>query len=380
MNFRTLFLLLLLASFRQEFSQNNSFDSTVARGIKQIYTTDFSNAEATFRGVIADYPENPAGRFFLSMIEWWKILVDLDNESNDDNFYQKLEDVIFQCDKILEKDENNINALFFKGGAIGFRGRLRAIRESWLKAVDDGREALPIVQFAAKLDPANKDVQLGFGIYNYYASVIPEQFPLVKPLMIFFPGGDKAKGIEQLNDVAYNGKYSKYEARYFLMTLYSNYENNASKADEYAQLLVNEFPENPVFIRWRGRIAVQRGAAPEYFAIFRKVFEKASNNEYGYSKKTARESAYYIGLYYKNISRADSAFYFFQISDSISQQLDYKSENGFIVNSVLYSGLMLDVLGRREEALGNYNKVLDMKDYANSREAAKRYISMPYKF
>ena len=40
---------------------------------------------------------------------------------------------IFQCDKLLDVDEKNVDALFFKGGAIGFRGRLRAIRESWLK-------------------------------------------------------------------------------------------------------------------------------------------------------------------------------------------------------------------------------------------------------
>lgn len=102
---------------------------------------------------MADYPESPAGRFFLAMIDWWKILIDLDYEGYDDIFYQKLEDVIFQCDQILDKDDKNVDALFFKGGAIGFRGRLRALRESWLKAADDGRTALPIVQYASKLDP-----------------------------------------------------------------------------------------------------------------------------------------------------------------------------------------------------------------------------------
>ena len=62
-----------------------------------------------------------------------------------------------------------------------------------LKAADDGREALPIVEEAASLDPNNMDVQLGFGIYNYYAAVIPNENPLIKPLMIFFPDGDKDK-------------------------------------------------------------------------------------------------------------------------------------------------------------------------------------------
>jgi hypothetical protein len=175
--------------------KTQTLDEKIETGIKQIYNIEFNEAEKTFRSILTDYPENPAGRFFLAMVDWWKILLDIDNESYDQLFFQKIEDVILPCDKILQKDKRNIDALFFKGGAIGFRGRLRALRDSWLKAADDGREALPIVEYASKLDPTNQDVQLGFGIYNYYAAVIPEQYPYIKPLMIFFPKGDKEKGI-----------------------------------------------------------------------------------------------------------------------------------------------------------------------------------------
>ncbi len=208
-----LFFLVIQAGFLQ--AQSPEFDSLITTGIHQIYNIKFPDAEVTFRKVIANYPDHPAGRFFLAMIDWWRILLDLDNESNDELFFQKLEDVIYQCDQMLEQDPDNVDALFFKGGAIGFRGRLRAYRESWIKAADDGREALPIVERASELDPSNMDVQLGFGIYNYYASVIPNDYPFLKPLMIFFPSGDKEKGISQLNTTASNGKYAKYEASIF---------------------------------------------------------------------------------------------------------------------------------------------------------------------
>ncbi|HEY6906607.1 MAG TPA: hypothetical protein VI230_04025, partial [Ignavibacteriaceae bacterium] len=210
-----------------------SFDSLAALGVRQIYSIKFDQAEKTFRALIADYPDHPAGRFFLAMIDWWKILLNPDDESHDEIFFQKLEDVIYQCDQILDKNPDDVDALFFKGGSIGFRGRLRSLRESWLKAADDGREALPIVERASNLDPDNKDVQLGFGIYDYYASVIPDEYPLLKPLMIFFPSGDKKKGLAELESTARYGKYAKYEAQYFLMTIYYNYENNPYKAFEY---------------------------------------------------------------------------------------------------------------------------------------------------
>lgn len=372
-----LFILLFSAA---SFAQKDAYyDSTVVNGIRQIYNLKFPAAEATFRKLIAVYPEEPAGRFFLAMVDWWKILLDLDDESHDDIFYQKVEDVIYFCDKILDKNPNDVDALFFKGGAIGFRGRLRATRESWIKAADDGREALPIVEHASKLDPNNLDVQLGFGIYNYYASVIPEKYPMVKPLMLFFPSGNKAKGLEQLNNTAMNGKYAKYEARYFLMTLYYQFENNPYKADEYAKMLVSDFPDNSHFERWRGRIAVRRG--DYYFAsdIFNDVFSKYQKKMTGYDKKAAREAKYYIAVHQRNMSKLDTARVLFEEELQLCREVDKKEESGFQINAVLYLGMLNDMLGKRDEAVKYYKMLLNMKEYGESRNKAKAYLQNPYK-
>ena len=362
------------------YPQNASFDSTVNTGIKQIYDIKFDDAEKTFKGLIADYPAKPQGKFFLAMIDWWKILLNPETESYDDIFYQKLEDVIFQCDRILKNNPDNEDALFFKGGSIGFRGRLRALRESWLKAADDGRLALPIVEKASKLNPDNIDVKLGFGIYDYFAAVIPEENPFIRPLMIFFPPGDKQKGIALLKDVAMHGKYARYEARYFLMTLYYNYENNPYKADEWSQMLVKDFPDNPVFERWSGRIAAKRG---DYFtssSIFWDVWNKGLKNYSGYNNASSkREASYYIAYQYRNLSKLDSASYFFNECVKYSKQLDKKEVSGFMINSILYLGMINDEWGNRNAAVVYYKKLLDMRDYGNSHGMAEEYLKKPYK-
>jgi tetratricopeptide (TPR) repeat protein len=314
------------------------------------------------------------------MIDWWRILLDLDIESYDELFFQKIEDVIFNCERILEKDPSNIDALFFKGGAIGFRGRLRAYRESWLKAADDGREALPIVEQASLLDSNNVDVQLGFGIYNYYADVIPMQYPVLKPLMIFFPEGNREKGIEQLTNTALKGKYAKYEARYFLMTLYYTYENNPYKADEFANMLVLDFPNNPIFEKWKGRISIKKGDYYSGSQIFSSVMSKAEKNLSGYNtSKTKREASYYIGLQYRNLNQLDSAKYFFEMCGKLSKEIDKKEESGFWVNAFLYLGMIHDKLNEREKAVEYYKKLLDMREFNNSQELAKKYLTEPFK-
>ena len=362
------------------YPQGAVFDSTVTAGIKQIYGIQFSEAEKTFRSLIADYPDRPQGRFFLAMVDWWKILLNPDNESFDDVFYQKIEDVIYQCDQILKQNPNDVNALFFKGGAIGFRGRLRAFRDSWLKAADDGRIALPIVEHAAKLDPKNIDVQLGFGIYDYYAAVIPEENPLMKPLMIFFPPGNKTRGISEITNVALNGKYAKYEARYFLMTLYYNFENNPVMADKYANMLYSDFPDNPVFERWLGRISAKQGDFYNASKIFSDVLKKADENFTGYNNtELRREAVYYIGYEFKSLNQIDSSIVYFKECKDYSKQIDKDETSGFLINSYLYLGMLYDLKGNRDIAIEYYKKTLALKDFNNSKIFAKQYLKSPYK-
>jgi hypothetical protein len=90
-------LFLFITSNQSIFSQTLHFDSLVITGIKQIYSINFNDAEVTFRKLMADYPNHPAGRFFIAMIDWWKVLLDLDVETYDEKFYQKIEDVIYNC-------------------------------------------------------------------------------------------------------------------------------------------------------------------------------------------------------------------------------------------------------------------------------------------
>jgi tetratricopeptide (TPR) repeat protein len=356
-------------------AQTSDFDRRVETGIEQIYSINFPEAEKTFKKLNTDYPNHPAGKFFLAMIDWWRILLDPDDEQYDDSFNQKLENVIDFCDKILEKDPKNVDALFFKGGSIGFRGRLSVMRESWLSAASDGREALPIVEEAASLDPKNVDVQFGFGLYNYYASVIPEENPVVKPLMMFFPDADKKKGIKQLKNTAENGKWGKYEARYFLMNLYYNYEKEYKTADKYAQSLCDSFPNNPVFEKWRGRIAVKQNDWTLSDSIFRDVSNKSKNKITGYDNfKTKRETAYYIAYSYRYHGQSDSALVYFKKCIDYEKQLNLDDETGFMVNSTLYSGTIKEAQGKYSEAIKYYEKVLDMDEYGNSHDLAESYI------
>jgi tetratricopeptide (TPR) repeat protein len=368
-------LIFLFAINLQLKGQDAKFDSIVVKGIRQIYSIEFEQADKTFNQLITDYPKHPAGIFFLAMLNWWRILLDTSTEQRDELFLKKIEEVIEHCDKILDEDPDNIDAMFFKGGAIGFRGRLSAMRESWLSAVDDGREALPLVEEAGELEPDNIDVKLGYGIYNYYASVIPEQYPIVKPLMIFLPSGDKELGLKQLKDVAQHGKYTKYEARYFLMTLYYRLEKDFDASEEYSKILTDDFPNNPVFERWRGRIAMKKGEVNLADSIFKSVLWKGKELKFGYNTLIAkREANYYIGNNYRKNAKYDPAYVYLEKCMEYSLKLDRDRESGFLINSTLYIGMIKEMSEEYAAAKMYYERVLDMREFGNSHALAESYL------
>lgn len=357
---------------------DKKFDSLITEGIKQIYNIKFNEAQSTFSKVIKDHPKHPAGYFFDAMIVWWQILLDSDIETHDDKFTSKLEFVIDFCDDILDKKPDDTDALFFKGGALGFRGRLYTLRESWFKAALDGKDALPLVKQAYSSDTKNIDVQLGFGIYNYYAAVIPQQYTFVKPFMAFFPKGDREKGIAQLSYVARSGKYAKYESKYFLATLYYSFENDYNKSIEYSKELVELFPDNPRFKSLLGRTWIKRNNYFEAAKIFTDILKKSKQNLPGFNDHAVREAYYYVGLNHRRNNQPDSARYYFEVCESLSKKIDQKNESGFLINSALYLGNALDQLELRNLAVKKYKEVLEYKDYNNSRELAKKYIKNPY--
>ena len=372
-----LVLIILFLSQGNIFSQKPNYDSLVKAGINQIYNIKFTDAEKTFNILKAQYPNHPASRFFFAMIDWWKIVLkNEEDEQLDDKFLDEIDKTIDFCDQILDKDPNNVDALFFKGGAIGFRGRLMVMRESWFKAADDGREALPIVDHAAELDPTNVDVKLGFGIYNYLAAVIPERYPIVKPIMIFFPTGNKELGLKQLKEAARVGKYSSFEAKYILVTFYYYFENDMNSAQIYARQLASKFPDNPVFERWSGRIAVRKSEWTYADSVFKDVLNKAVKNYEGYNTPMVkREANYYVAAYLKNQGKLDDALPYFKKCIEESKKIDNDEESGFQINATLYCGTILETKGNYNDAKKYYERVLDMREFKDSHDKAEDYLA-----
>lgn len=362
--------------FAQKWAQR---DSIINAGIEQIYSLKFEEAERTFSYLEKMYPEEPAASFFMAMIEWEKIQLNLEDESRDEIFYKKIDKAIEFCENRLKKNKNDFEAIFFKGGAIGFKGRLLAMREKWVKAANCGKDALPIVYDAVRINSGNKDILFGLGIYNYYVVAIPEKYPYVKPLLFFLPEGNKELGIRQIKTTVEQGKFARYEAAYFLVSILYNFENNFEEAEKYSLFLRSKFPDNPIFQRQLGKIYFKWGKFENAMREFKDIYAKSQMGVYGYFDRFKRDAAYYIGVIYKNYyNQIDSSLHYLQVCENLSLKIEKnnKTKSGYYINCLYYQGEIYESMGFIQTAIKIYNDVENLNNFENSQEKAKRKLKL----
>ena len=346
------------------------------RGLNLLYDMQFEEAARIFERIDRQHPKHPIGPFLLALNTWWKILIDLSDTSHDDAFFDEMKDVIKRSDRLLKRDRDNFDAAFFKGAALGFRGRLRSNRGDWFKAAMDGKNAMKYVLRVAEKDPQNDDYVFGKGIYDYYADVIPDRHPFVKPVMVFFPNGDRERGLRLLKRTAREGQFIQTEAAYFLAQIYYIYERDLVKTSEYVDWLRREHPNNSFFHTLEGRVLARRNRWEEARDVFGEVLTRYHEKQTGYNAATAEQALYFM-------ARADMVYGDYQPALRHLRQLDAlaartNKETYFKVLGRLRQGMAYDALGERDLAVAKYREVLSMKDWSGAHDRAKQYVERPF--
>jgi len=346
--------------------------------LKNIYSCNFDSADYNITGYIKSYPKEPQGLFLSVLSDWWKINIDRKNVSLDEKLEEKIDKTSDLCDEILDKNPKDVDAMIYKGASLGYRGLTKSLRENWISAADDGRQALNLLDEALELSPKNKEALLGIGIYNYFAEYIPERYSFLKPLMIIFPKGDKIKGVEQIKDAAENSKLAVYEAKYIIAYFNLQYERNFAESELYSKNLFDEFPANPVFEKMLYNCYSGSGKFVEALEGWTKVRNKNLSKVFGYEYEAVlREADYYISLSLLKLNKIEEMEQYINECESISNKID-NDDTSFKVFAMLMQGMRYDAIGNRGRAVEYYKKVLQMKEYSGSWNEANRFLKQPY--
>lgn len=366
---------ILFLSFNVLYSQSK--DEKRITVLRNIYSCNFDSAQTNIADYITSFPKEPQGHFLYVLSDWWKINVDRKNPSLDEALNDKVNKCIDFCDIILDKNSKDVDALIYKGAALGYRGLAKSLRENWLSAADDGRQALNLLAEALEIAPKNKEALLGVGIYNYFAEYIPERYTFLKPLMLIFPKGDKVKGMEQIKE-AETSKLAGFEAKYIMAFFNMQYERNFIESEKYSKELYTLFPTNPVFEKMLYNCYSGSGRYTEALDGWMKVRNKNLAKENGFQYESVlREADYYISLSLLKLGRLEEMEIYINECESLSEKIDTE-DTSFKIYTYLMQGMKNDILGNRSAAIDYYKKVLNSREFGNSHTEANRFINTPY--
>ena len=364
------------AAAQRSVLEDPAFKAEARRGLDLLYNMEFREAEAVFDRLAARTPDHPVAPFLQALVPWWQILMDLSDTSHDDAFFDAMDEVIDRSDRMLRRDGDNLDAKFFKGAALGFRGRLQSNRRRWLKAALDGKRAMDYVLDVADEDPQNADFVFGKGIYDYYAAAVPERYPWSKPFVAMFPSGSKPRGLAAMHRTFREGSYLQAEAAYFLLQIYYLYENDYAKSQQFIDWLRGHYPDNAFFHAMEGRIYARFGDLDKADGVFRAVMTRYGRHDTGYNDAIAEQALYYLGRNEqtrRNYGQSLAHFYRLeQIAESRPQQSAFKTLGR------LRQGMSHDARGERQKALQRYREVLQLRDFSGSHDRARRYIEHAY--
>jgi tetratricopeptide (TPR) repeat protein len=376
-----LFLLLLVGNFSAASQSFEKKDTTIilladkqiqlecTQGLNDLYNFKFTRAEAEFQDLKVRYGWHPLPYFLMGLSDWWKIMPNTKNTSHDASFLAYMDTTIQVAERLYkEYPAYKAEAAFFLAAAYGFKGRLYSDeeRKNWRKAATVGKNALNYLEEGRGSHNLSPELVFGDALYNYFSVWVPENYPALRPILWFFPKGDKELGLKQLKEVSYNAFYTRTEAMVWLMRILNSYENDQFQALQISEYLIESHPDNPFFHRYYARMLYSVGRYAEAEPVCKEILARIDSGMTGYEATSGRYAAFFLGQIYESKKQLDESAKYYELCVKYAEEIG-AVDSGYYLYSLISLGEINQARGNKAEAKRYFQlvrKKADRKDAA----------------
>lgn len=331
-------------------------DDDILKGLDFVYNLKFDEAESVFKQVQSKYPSDLKGYFFESLLYFYKALPTRDYKMME-KFSELSEKVIIKAEDILEKDENNPDALYYKGVSHSYRSLLLLnLNESLLKAASDGNEGYRILTELIRQKPDYYDAYMGLGLYKIALGFVPDKFKWLLSLIGF--NGNIYEGMAMLKKSMSNGKFTVTDSKVFLC-LFSLREKEISDNTSllFSKELSVKYPESSVFKILYSGMLLQSGDNAECIKIANNALEL---NRYSFKNEIIKSAnALLATAYFRENNFAEA-------SEHYEESIRFMNDQDRFNVHIFSAGVAFELSGNRTKALEYYSKV--RSDFINERD------------
>ena len=280
----------------------------------------------------------------------WRIQLDPNNLSLDPDFHEAVDTAIEDAEGWAQREPQRAEAWFYLGAAYGARVQWRVLRGERLAAARDGKRIKDALERALAIDPDMHDAWFGIGLYHYYADVAPAAAKVLRWLL-FLPGGDRVKGLQEMLRARDEGTLMRSEADYQLHVVYLWYEDKPVRALELLEALRLRHAENPHF---RERIAeiedVYLHDLTASLRSWRALFDAARQHKVAFPEMAETRARLGMALQLDRLFETDVAIDHLRAVIADNPAAPW----GAVAQAHVQLGAALDRIGHRQEAFSAY--------------------------
>ena len=355
--------------------QDAKINTDVLEGIHLLYNYEFNDAETIFQKVITEFPHRPIGYFYLAMVTWSKLASGSWSPEIVNEYKERIDTTIQIANIRIENDVADSFDFFYLGGALGFKGRFELMKGKWISSFFAASNAVEALKTCLNMDPNNRDVLLGLGIFDYYTARLSGVLKFLSYLLLH--KGNKDEGLRKLNIAAKEAVYSKTEAKSMLLHIYLFGEEDFLKALPFAEYLEKRYDKNLRFKLLKG---------VNYICLNMDLKYRNTLNDL--RQKSLRVSSSKIAsLWHRRALYLESINYLFHADylearsrlKMILEKTDLENDPEMIAWPIVKIGMSYDLEGNREEAIKYYRQVLKMENGSGAQFLAKKFLNKPPK-
>jgi tetratricopeptide (TPR) repeat protein len=285
---------------------------------------------------------------------WWQILLDPNSRQLDDRFERAAADAVAAARRWTRQEPRRAEAWFYLAGAYGPLVQWRVLRGERLAAAREGSRIKEALERALALDPTLTDAHFGIGLYHYYADVVPAPLKVLRFLLLL-PGGDREKGLREMQQARERGQLLRGEADFQMHLLFLWYERQHRVAVDLLRGLDVRYPTNPVFLQ---RIATVQheylGDAAESVKTWQQLLDRARQRRV--ERPQQAEATARLGLAARLLDRGEIARAVEQLDLVIAARPS--APHGALAEAHLLRGGAHDRIGRRDRAVASYREAV----------------------
>ena len=365
-------------------------DANTRKGFDHFYNLEYDKAIQEFEAAQKAHPEDPfAVNHVLAAVifkELYRIGA-LDTEAYAaDNFLTKkpaepldpaVRDRVMQLTNQslalsqaqLQKDPNNVNALYARGSARALQATYIGIaNHAWFSALRNAVAARHENERVLELDPKYVDAKVVVGTHLYIVGSL--SWPVRVAASVTGLTGNKQKGLDYLRQATDSPHQEVATDAKIVLALFLRREQKYAEALQVVNGMQNEYPRNFLMATEYAHLLNAAGHGQEAIAAYRKVLAGCRANSYNQCR--IEIPAYGLGEALRGQKDYAAAAEAYELAASSGKDPDLRQR------ATLAAGQMYDLMQKRDTAMEKYKAVIAANSASNSADLARHYLKTAY--